>query len=133
MNVIEIRRSVVDAILDHARREAPNECCGLLLGTPGRIERATPARNVRSSPTRYLVDPADHFAAIREARTAGCQIVGAYHSHPASAPNPSPTDLREATYPDYVYMIASPGRADEVAGYRLVQTELVPVELVIVA
>ena len=132
MNVIEIRKSVVDMIRDHARREAPNECCGLLLGTPSLIGQARPARNIQSSPNRYLIDPADHFAAIREARAAGCQIIGAYHSHPNSAPNPSPTDLREATYRNYVYVITSPGLAEEVAGYRLVEMEFVAVELVIV-
>ena len=133
MNVIKIRRSVVDAILDHARLEAPNECCGLLIGSAAIVERANAARNLLSSPTRYRVDPADHFVAIREARGAGLTVVGAYHSHPAGAPIPSPTDRREATYPDYLYVIVSPGRDDRVAGYRLVETELVPVELVIVA
>ena len=132
MNVIEIRKSVVDMILDHARREAPNECCGLLLGTQSLIEQARPARNVRLSPNRYLIDPADHFSAIREARAAGCQIIGVYHSHPNSAPNPSPTDLREATYRNYAYVIASPGWPNEVAGYRLVEMEFVAIELVIV-
>ncbi len=132
MNVIEIRKSVVDLIRDHARREAPNECCGLLLGTKSLIEQVRPARNVRASPNRYLIDPADHFSAIREARTVGCQIIGAYHSHPNSAPSPSPTDLREATYRNYVYVIVSPGLANEVAGYRLVEMEFVAIKLVIV-
>ena len=30
-----------------------------------------------------------------------------FHSHVASPPNPSPTDRREAHYPDAVYLIVS--------------------------
>ena len=120
---LEIRQCVVDSIVKHARCDLPNECCGLLLGTSRVIEQAVPARNLRPSPTRYLVDPADHCAAIRSARTRGLSIVGAYHSHPTGPPVPSETDRREATYPEYVYVIVSPGgetgRSGAIAAYRL--------------
>ncbi|HEX7484620.1 MAG TPA: M67 family metallopeptidase [Vicinamibacterales bacterium] len=97
---------VVDSILAHAREDAPRECCGLLLGAGRDVVRAVRTRNARAGTTRYLVDPADHFMAIREARSAGLSIVGAYHSHPASAPTPSPRDLSEGTY-EFFYLIAS--------------------------
>jgi proteasome lid subunit RPN8/RPN11 len=45
---------------------------------------------------RFLVDPADHFAAIRIARSMRLEVVGAYHSHPSGPPVPSATDLAEA-------------------------------------
>lgn len=116
-SMIKIRQVAVDQIIAHASGEVPNECCGLLIGTPRVIEHASRARNVEASPTRYLVDPLDHFAAIRSARAEGLRVVGAYHSHTASAPVPSRTDLRNATYPDYVYLIVSV-RESEVADIR---------------
>jgi len=86
------------------------------------------------SPTTYLVDPADHFAAIRRARAQGRSVVGAYHSHPRSPAIPSPTDVREAHDPDFVYLIVSLAdpRTPDVRGYRLSAEELVEVQLVVV-
>ena len=119
--MIKIRQVAVDQIIAHASGEVRNECCGLLIGTPRLIERATRARNVEASPTRYLIDPLDHLAAIRSARADGLCIVGAYHSHTVSAPVPSRTDLRNATYPDYVYLIvsASESKVADIRAYWL--------------
>ena len=121
-DVVHMTRAVRDAVLGHARRALPNECCGLLIGVSAgadtRITRAWAARNLRRTPTRYLIDPADHFAAIRAARRAGLAVVGAYHSHPASPPSPSATDAREADDTSLLYVIASPAPA-EVRAYRL--------------
>lgn len=129
-----MRNSVREAIIAHARQEAPLECCGLLLGGPGIVDEAVPARNVRRSTTAYLVDPADHFALIRRARREGRTIVGAYHSHPRSPAVPSEVDLREAQDAGFVYVIVSlaAAGAPDVRGYRLaggefIETRLVPV------
>jgi len=129
---IQLRPAVREAILAHARAEAPLECCGLLLGTSEVVEEALRAANLRQSTTAYLVDPADHFAAIRRARTDGRSVVGTYHSHPRSAAVPSPTDLREALYPEFVYLIVSlvNPRTPDVRGYRLRAEEFVEVALV---
>jgi len=126
---VHIRREVVEQILAHARAEAPLECCGLLLGTRDRLEAALPARNLLASPARFEVDPVDHFGAIRRARDLGVEVVGVYHSHPASAPVPSPRDLAEASYPEFVYVIASLPRAD-LRAYRLLEGNFLPVALV---
>jgi len=104
---VRLPRSVIDDLVAHARDEAPNECCGLLVGHPGTVTRAIRARNLRASPTRYLVHPQDHFDAIRAARTEGLTVVGTYHSHPTSPAEPSDRDLAEATYPEYVYVIVT--------------------------
>lgn len=114
-----MRASVFREIVAHARRATPDECCGLLVGTGTRIEMAHAARNLRRSPTRYLVDPADHFAAIRSARKAGLAVVGTYHEHPASAALPSPRDEREATAPGFLYLIVILV-TNETRGFRLV-------------
>jgi len=97
------------AILAHAREAAPEECCGLLVGTGGHVHRAVPARNVLASRDRYLIDPADHFAARRAARADGLAVIGAYHSHPEGPLRPSAVDLAEAFDTGFVYVIAGPG------------------------
>jgi proteasome lid subunit RPN8/RPN11 len=95
-------------MLQHARYEAPRECCGLLIGTDASIVRAIRARNLDAAATRYLIDPADHFTAIRAARADGLEVVGAYHSHPSTAAVPSPTDIAEAdSGSDFVHVIVS--------------------------
>jgi proteasome lid subunit RPN8/RPN11 len=119
--IVQIGSAVLRAILAHARAEAPNECCGLLVGAGLAVAGAVPARNVRASPTRFLIDPADHFRTIRLARLAGLRVIGAYHSHPASDPVPSATDLAESHDAELVHMIVSlrAGSADAVRCYRL--------------
>ena len=103
----QIRRTALDAVLAHARETSPSECCGILIGSGTRIDETTPARNLAKGTSRYLIDPADHIAARRAARSRGLEVVGFYHSHPRSAAWPSPRDLAEATYPEAVYLIVS--------------------------
>lgn len=106
-------------MIAHAREEAPRECCGLLIGRGTAVAHAVRARNLDPKATRYLIDPQDHFAAIRAARADGFDVVGAYHSHPASAPVPSATDISEANSgPDFLYVIVSP-ETEDVRGYRI--------------
>jgi desampylase len=89
-----------------AERTAPDECCGLLIGAGDDVTAAWPAQNIAASPqVRYEVDPRDHVAAVRHARAQGLSVVGAFHSHPRTAPLPSPTDRAEALT-SFLYLIA---------------------------
>jgi proteasome lid subunit RPN8/RPN11 len=126
---VKIAQKVIDDVLMHAWEEAPNECCGLLIGNRVTIESSVRTRNREASPTRYLIDPADHFAAIHAARAAGKRVVGAYHSHPASAPQPSESDIAEANWgSDFLYLIVSlKTPAAEIFTYRLKHGRVVPV------
>ena len=121
---MKVRHAVLDAVTAHARREAPNECCGLLIGVADEIQEAVAVRNVAQDPSRhYEVSPEEHFAQIKRCRdqseASGLsrkpQVVGVYHSHPHSAPVPSPTDL-ELAFSDFLFMIAGEGN---VRAYRL--------------
>jgi len=126
---VKIAQQVIDDVVAHAREEAPNECCGLLIGNRVTIEGSVRARNREASPTRYLIDPQDHFAAIHAARAAGKRVIGAYHSHPVSSPQPSESDIAEARWgSDFLYLIVSLKSPDaEVFGYRLKHGDVVPV------
>jgi proteasome lid subunit RPN8/RPN11 len=104
---VRVTQQVIDEVVAHARRELPNECCGLLLGYGDRIDESYPARNMRESATRFMIDPVDHFAAIRRARAAGRVVRGAYHSHPRGPSAPSATDAAEMTDPSLLHLIVS--------------------------
>ena len=91
----------------HAMCEAPRECCGLLVGTGDHILESVRTANVAAGENRYLVDPASHFSLIKRLRGTGREIVGAYHSHPRSAPVPSRTDILEAFSDDFLCVIVS--------------------------
>jgi proteasome lid subunit RPN8/RPN11 len=117
---MRVRREVIEAMVTHARAEAPFECCGLLLGREDVIDECRPARNLRRSASTYEVDPHDHFAAIRAARQTGRAVTGAYHSHPRSPAVPSPTDVAEAFDTSLLYVIVSlAGVEPDVRGYRI--------------
>lgn len=98
--------AVADAILAHVAAVAPLEGCGLLVGRGRDVVRAVPTPNALASPVRYAIPPDAHFAAIRDARHDGLEVVGAFHSHPASPAVPSPTD-RDAAFPDFLFVVAA--------------------------
>ena len=104
---MKIRPDALERIVAHAMDEKPNECCGLLIGTPDLVHEVMRARNLRRSPTKFQVEPADHFAAIRRARAAGLEVVGAYHSHPNGPSGPSETDRVRLNDPKMVHVIVS--------------------------
>lgn len=132
---MRIRESVWSALVAHARDEAPNECCGLLVGSADIIEDSVRTRNLESSQTRYRVDPQDHIALNRRLRPTSQRVIGAYHSHPRSPAIPSESDNAEAYYPEFIYLIVSLAVPDspDIRGYRLIRRNLEPVELVRVA
>ena len=107
----------VKEMIEHAQREQPLECCGLLAGTideTARIGRAVklyPLVNQLASPVAYLSEPRSMFEAVRDMRDRGIDVLAVYHAHPTSAPIPSKTDLAQNDSPDVVNLIIS--RADD--------------------
>ena len=88
----------------------PEECCGILLGRNGRIERALAAANVHPTPqTHFEIDPQALVDAHRAARAGGPQVIGYYHSHPAGPALPSATDRAQAAHDRSVWAILGEG------------------------
>jgi proteasome lid subunit RPN8/RPN11 len=112
MDEIRLARNVVVEILNHARSNPGEECCGLLAGRDGVIAQAFPAQNVAEhAATAYEIAPKELFRIMREIRAAGLELLGIYHSHPNGDNQPSPRDVERAYYPDAAYFILS-ARAD---------------------
>jgi desampylase len=138
---VRIDREALTAIVAHARRDAPNECCGLLIGRPAEILEAVPASNGASDPTkRYEISPVDYFSQIRRCRRINEQqgerfaVVGAYHSHPRGSHEPSETDDAQA-FRDFVFVIVGLGGSAggmQIGAYTLSDVRLRPVQLTVV-
>lgn len=97
--VLTISGADLETIVEHCRRELPNEACGILGGRDRRVERVRPVKCTFPSPKRYAMDPNEQFRALEELSSAGCELVGIYHSHPEGPAVPSPVDLEEARWP----------------------------------
>jgi desampylase len=132
MNAVQLRDEVRADMIAHARDEAPNECCGLLVGAGSLIDECVRVRNLRASPTRYLLDPAEHIATNRRLRGSRRAVIGCYHSHPHTSPVPSDTDRAEALYEEFVWVIVSlaGSGSGEVAAYRLEHETFVALAIV---
>jgi proteasome lid subunit RPN8/RPN11 len=119
-------------IAGHAARERPNECCGLLVGRGRHVAAAVPMRNVEASPTRFRLDSHEHIDLRRAVRraTPPLGVIGVYHSHPTGPARPSPADLAEALYPDWLHVIAAfVGDRVRVRGFVLRAGRMRPVRL----
>jgi [CysO sulfur-carrier protein]-S-L-cysteine hydrolase len=102
-----VSRQVIEHILAQAEYEAPIEACGFLFGLQGRITRDHPMTNADAREDHFSFEAKEHLAALRAASAQGLEIVGVYHSHPATPARPSAEDIRLAHYPGVIYIIVS--------------------------
>jgi proteasome lid subunit RPN8/RPN11 len=120
-------------IIEHARRDAPRECCGVIIGKAGEPERLLPMQNVAEGNRLYEIDPAQlielEFQILPQDAS---EIVAIYHSHPESPAYPSRTDVDLAFWPEAVYLICSLELPDSpvVRGFRLRDGEIQEVTLI---
>jgi proteasome lid subunit RPN8/RPN11 len=107
--VLRIRRDLVDAIVAHARRDHPDEACGVIAGPAGtdRPERFIPMVNAARSPTFYEFDSMDLLNLYREMDDRDEEPVVVYHSHTATEAYPSRTDVSLAAEPAAHYVLVS--------------------------
>ncbi|ATY14360.1 MULTISPECIES: M67 family metallopeptidase [Actinomycetes] len=134
--MLRIRRELVDEIVAHARRDHPDEACGVVAGPAGsdRPERFIPMLNAARSPTFYEFDSGDLLKLYREMDANDEVPVVIYHSHTATEAYPSRTDANIAAEPDAHYVLVSTREPDshEFRSYRIVDAEITeePVEII---
>jgi proteasome lid subunit RPN8/RPN11 len=116
-----VTRSVLQEMLEAARENLSQECCGLLAGSADTVTNVFVAQNALSSGTAYEIAPQELFALFREIRAQNLEFLGIYHSHPQSENIPSPTDIARAYYPDAIYFIISPqaGAPKPIRAFRI--------------
>jgi proteasome lid subunit RPN8/RPN11 len=107
--VLTIRREILDKIVAHARRDHPEEACGIVAGSAGsdRPVRWIPMDNADRSMTFFRFDPGEQLRVWREMDDRDEEPIVIYHSHTATEPYPSRTDVEIAGYPESHYLLVS--------------------------
>ncbi|HTX32013.1 MAG TPA: M67 family metallopeptidase [Solirubrobacteraceae bacterium] len=128
---MRIAQDLYDEMIEHAREDAPNECCGMLASRDGQLVKLYRARNAAASPLRYEIDGADQYRIQMEIDDADLELGAIYHSHTRTEPYPSQTDINLAFYPEALYVIVGVAsaetdvRAFTIRDGRVEETELV--------
>jgi proteasome lid subunit RPN8/RPN11 len=105
--VLQLPRTFHDQIVEHARRDHPDEACGVIAGREGKPERFIPMLNAARSPTFYEFDSMDLLKLYREMDERDEEPVVIYHSHTATEAYPSRTDISYASEPEAHYVLVS--------------------------
>ena len=134
--MLRIDRATYDQIVAHARRDHPDEACGVVAGPAGtdRPERFVPMLNAARSPTFYEFDSGDLLRLYREMDERDEEPVVIYHSHTATEAYPSRTDIALAQEPGAHYVLVSTREPDhtEFRSYRIVDGEVTEEEVAVV-
>jgi [CysO sulfur-carrier protein]-S-L-cysteine hydrolase len=115
-----------DELVDWLRDALPNEGCGLLVSDRTAEDGGVPTRflgmrNAAASPYRYLMDPDEQLRVMLEIDDADEVVWAIVHSHVASPPRPSATDVGLAAYPEALYVLCSfLGEPPEVRAWTIV-------------
>lgn len=109
--MITLKKADYEKMLVHAKKELPNEACGLLAGViegmDKDVEKVYLLTNIDHSDEHFSLDPKEQFAAIKAMRENGLVLLGNWHSHPESPSRPSEEDKRLAYDSKASYMILS--------------------------
>ncbi|MEO6715572.1 MAG: M67 family metallopeptidase [Mycobacteriales bacterium] len=124
--MLTIDQSTYDQIVAHARRDHPDEACGLVATRDGRPTRVVAMTNAARSPTFYEMDPLEQLRVFNDMDDAGEDLLVIYHSHTSTEAYPSRTDITIAGYPEAHYVLVSTRYDDEVEfrSFRIVDSEV---------
>jgi proteasome lid subunit RPN8/RPN11 len=129
---VQIARSLLDEIVEHAVRDAPNECCGVVASRAGAATAVHATENLAASPFRFEIDGLTLMRLIDAIEDAGEELVAIYHSHTRSAPYPSQTDVNfAALWPGVEWLIVGVSKAaePEVRSYLIADGAIAEAEL----
>ncbi len=120
-------------MVDHAQKESPLECCGILGGRDGTVRKAFKLRNEEQSPVRYSMSPQEQLSVFDEMDRESLDMLAIYHSHTHTVPFPSETDVRLAFYPEVASVIISlKEETPVVKAFRIREDAIYPEEIEVV-
>ena len=111
--MIRIPRSIYRKMIEHARREDPVECCGILGGKDETVQKSFEIKNVENSSVKFLMDTQEQFNAFEVMENSSMEMVAIYHSHPHTIAFPSETDVQKTVNPEMPSVIISLKEKDE--------------------
>ena len=112
---------MVDQVVAHARRDHPDECCGVIAGRDGVATRLFEMENAERSPTAFVFDSQEWLRVYRDIDDADEEPLVVYHSHTATEAYPSRTDVRwsaTAGFPHWL-LVSTRSGDDEVRAYTI--------------
>jgi proteasome lid subunit RPN8/RPN11 len=130
---VRITRELYDAIVAHAREEAPNECCGMVASRGDEVVKVYRTTNVEASPFRFVIDGQEQFEIYSEIESAELDLGAIYHSHTRTEPRPSQTDINfSKAWPGVLWIIVglTDGHA-EVRTWQIHDGEVTEAKLVV--
>jgi proteasome lid subunit RPN8/RPN11 len=128
MGMLRIPKAILQGMVEHAKRESPLECCGILSGKEKTVEKAFELENAEGSPVQYSMSPRDQLKVFEEMEKESMEMIAIYHSHPHTIPFPSETDVKLAFYPDVSSIIISLKEEDPVVKAFLIKKEAIYLE-----
>ena len=129
---MRISQALYDELVEHAREDAPDECCGVIASLNDEAVAVYRAENVFHSPMRYEMDGKEQLRIYNAIEDAGLQLGAIYHSHTRSEPYPSQTDVNLAdNWPDPLYIIIglASGPEPKVRAYVISDGEVAEADL----
>jgi len=105
--MVRIPKAIFQEMVDHAKREWPLECCGILGGNDKTVQKSFEFQNTEKSPVLYSMSPREQMKVFEEMEKESMKMVAIYHSHPHTIPFPSETDVKLTFYPDVSSIIIS--------------------------
>ena len=126
---MKIHDDVMQAMIAQARKDAPVETCGYLLGKNDVVTENFRIENIDHSAGHLSFGPKDQFAALKYARSRGLKILANWHSHPASPSRPSQEDLRLANDPHIRYAILSLFEGTHLNSFKILNGEIIDKEI----
>ena len=130
--VLPVAAAHRDQMVAIVQAAVPLEACGILAGDGQRSRRVIQIRNEFASPTRYRMAPEELVQTFADLDRDGLSILAFFHSHPNSAPIPSPTDLESYYYPEVpMIIIGRSGSEWDLRAYLLQEDRFSELSLVI--
>ena len=111
--MLTVPQELLDRVLAHARRDHPDECCGVLAGTGDTVTRVFEMTNADRSPTGFTFESAEWLRVYREVDDADEELVAVYHSHTATEAYPSRTDVLWSRHNEFAHWLLVSTRSDE--------------------
>ncbi|MCU1588258.1 MAG: peptidase [Frankiales bacterium] len=129
--MLELPRVMVDQVIAHARRDHPDECCGVIAGREGRATRLFEMDNADRSPTGFTFESAEWLKVYRDIDDADEDQLVVYHSHTATEAYPSRTDVLWSRTTEFQHwlLVSTRGDEDEVRSFVITDGEVVEEEL----
>lgn len=132
---MRLTQEQVETLIEHARQQAPRECCGILVGREGKVLHVIPGTNVAEDLHSYRWNQEEQNALFERMLESNLDVLGTYHSHVFDRAYPSNRDVGMADnfYRDTPYVIVSVQDDPEVRAFYLRDGTITPAPIEVVA